>query len=137
MDSFNPYAALYASPNGPGDARPTALKVIHDSDLVGKWNDKVVLITGGASGYGLETAKALYTTGAEVFITGRDAKKAEKAIEQIKAASEGNGRVEFIEMDMCSFESIKKAAQAFLGKSKTLNVLVNNAGMCPEIHELR
>ncbi|KAI9152102.1 Short-chain dehydrogenase TIC 32 [Paramyrothecium foliicola] len=127
--SLNPYATLYASPNGPGDARPTALQVIQDSDLAGKWVGKVVLITGGASGYGAETAKALHTTGADIYITGRDAKKAQGVIDDIKAASESQGKLEFIEMDMRSLESVKNAAKSFLERSSTLNILVNNAGI--------
>ncbi|KAH7156586.1 putative short-chain dehydrogenase [Dactylonectria macrodidyma] len=128
-DSFKPYAELFAKPQGPGDARPTALRIIRDNNLTNKWADKVVLITGGTSGLGTETARALVATGARVFITARDLEKAQGVVDNILKSSEGNGKLEVIEMDMNSLESVKKAAQSFLSKSTTLNILVTNAGI--------
>jgi len=39
--------------------------------MTGRFQDKVVLVTGGTSGIGLAAAKAFATEGASVFITGR------------------------------------------------------------------
>ncbi|KAF2715245.1 putative short-chain dehydrogenase [Pleomassaria siparia CBS 279.74] len=128
-DQFNPYAELFASPKGPGDARPKASQIIQDNDLIGKWTGKVVLVTGGTSGIGMETARALHATGADVYITARSFKKAETVIADISESSEGSGKIDFVEMDMNSLASVKKAAQSFLARSKTLNILVNNAGI--------
>ena len=69
------YAAVSVNPQGPGDARPTALQIIKDEDLIGKLTDKVMLITGGNSGIGLETAKVLHATGATIYITARDSNR--------------------------------------------------------------
>ncbi len=124
----NPYAESFANPKGPGDARPTALQIIHDNDLVNKWVGKVVLITGGTAGLGTVTAHALHTTGADVFFTARDLKKAQGVIDEIRKTSEGNGKLEAIEMDLNSLDSVKRAAQDFPSRSDKLNVLVNNAG---------
>jgi NAD(P)-dependent dehydrogenase (short-subunit alcohol dehydrogenase family) len=132
-DSYHPYAELYASPKGPGDARPTALQIVRDNDLFNKWTDKVVLVTGATSGLGIETARALHATGADVFITARNNKKAQGAIDDIKKSSKGSGKLEVIQVDMNSFDSVKKAARAFLAKSSKLNILVNNAGVQPQI----
>lgn len=52
MDEFAPYKARHAEPNGAGDARPTALEIVRDEDLVGKLTGKVALITGCTSGIG-------------------------------------------------------------------------------------
>lgn len=127
-DPLNPYAQCYTNLKGPGDARPTARRIIEDEQLHGKWTDRVVLITGATSGIGVETARALYATGANVCITARDLKKAEGVIVDIKNSIQGSGKLEAIEMDMDSLESVKKAAKEFLSKSSKLNVLINNAG---------
>lgn len=65
------YTYLHRSPEGPGDARPTADQIIVDEGLVGKLGDKVIFVTGGTSGLGRETAKALHATGAKIYITSR------------------------------------------------------------------
>lgn len=127
-DSFKPYATQFSNPKGPGDARPTALQIINDNDLTNKWADKVALVTGGTSGLGTETARALVATGAHVFITARDLQKAQGVVDSILKSSEGAGKLEVIEMDMNSLDSVKKAAQTFLSKSTKLNILVANAG---------
>lgn len=131
-DSYHPYAELYVNPKGPGDARPTALQIIRDNDLFNKWTDRVVLVTGATSGLGVETARALHATGADIFITARNIRKAQGAIEHIKKLSRGSGKLEVIEVDMNSLDSIKKAARAFLAKSSKLNILINNAGVQPQ-----
>ena len=63
------YSAIYVDPYGAGDARPTALTVVKDEYLVGKLTDKVMLITGGSAGIGVETARAFHATGAKLFLT--------------------------------------------------------------------
>ena len=85
-------------------------------------------MTGATSGLGVEITRALLATGADVFITARDLKKAQGVIDDILKSSEGGGKLEVIEMDMNSLDSVKKAAQAFLARSSRLNILVNNAG---------
>lgn len=52
------YAAVHASPNGPGDARPTALQIVKDEGLEGKWDGKVIFITGCSSGLGVSRSLA-------------------------------------------------------------------------------
>lgn len=96
---FTRYAALHQTPNGAGDARPTALQIVQDEGLEGKLAGKVgaytnlfhqlccqtlltrqVLITGCSSGIGIETARAMEATGAHVFATARDLNKGKKAL---------------------------------------------------------
>lgn len=110
---------------GPGDARPTALQIIKDNDLEGKMPDKVFLVTGGSAGIGIETGRALAATGGKVFMTVRDLKKGETACNSFLEP----GRVELLEMDNNSLDSVRAAAKTFLSKSDKLNVLVNNAGI--------
>ncbi|MCJ1310482.1 hypothetical protein MMC25_004146 [Agyrium rufum] len=120
-----PYASAHASPNGPTDTRPTALQIIKDNDLFGALKDKVMLVTGTSSGIGIETAKALAATGAKVYCTVRDLKKGEAALKDTLEP----GCVELLQMDQNSLASVRQCAEEFLGKSKTLNVLVCNAGI--------
>ncbi|GIJ84805.1 hypothetical protein Asppvi_003656 [Aspergillus pseudoviridinutans] len=119
------YESVHQNLNGPGDARPTALQIIEDENLKGKWSDKTVLITGCSSGIGVETAKALYETGATIYATARDLNKAKSALGAIL----DSGRVHLFELDLQSLASVRKCAETFLAKSNRLNVLINNAGV--------
>ncbi|KAM0421196.1 hypothetical protein ACHAPT_011088 [Fusarium lateritium] len=119
------YEAIHQSLNGPGDSRPTGLQIIEDENLKGKWSDKSVFITGCSSGIGIETAKALYETGATVFATVRDLSKAKTALSTILDSQ----RVHLLELDLNSLSSVRKCAETFLAKSDRLNILINNAGV--------
>ncbi|KAI3392859.1 hypothetical protein diail_5034 [Diaporthe ilicicola] len=123
-----PYDKDHNDPNGPGDARPTALKVIRDQGLDGNLQGKVFLVTGCTSGIGLETARALHVTGADVFITGRDIKKGLEVVESITHDGKP-GKVVFIAMHLDSLSSVRDAASKFLQMSDRLDCLVCNAGV--------
>ncbi|KAI7910176.1 hypothetical protein ACKVWC_007372 [Pyricularia oryzae] len=124
------YAAAYANPQGPGDARPTALQVVQDEGLTGKLGGKVVLITGANTGIGLETARAIHATGATLFVTGRDSKKAQEAVASIKNHTPGSDApVHPVELRLDSLASVRAAAEAFRSQSDRLHVLVLNAGV--------
>ena len=127
------YAASHVEPQGPGDARPTALQIIRDENLEGKLGGKVMVITGASSGIGIETARALSATGATLFLSVRDLKAAETTLAGILEP----GRVSLVEMDNNSFASIKAAADTILSRSASrIHILVNNAGVLG-IPELR
>jgi len=123
-----PYADVHTDTKGPGDARPTALQIIKDQNLVGKMTDKVALVTGCTSGIGVETARALHETGARLFITGRDVKKGEEVVREILEKSDIKSEIVLIELDLGSLASVRKAAAEILNKTDKLNIIVNNAG---------
>lgn len=124
--SMSRYAAAHANPQGPGDARPTALQIVEDENVLGKLLGKVIVITGTSSGIGIETARALSTTGATLFLTARDKSKAHDALSGILDPP----RVTFVEMDNASLDSVRAAAMTILNKSSgQVNILINNAGI--------
>ena len=124
------YAAVHESPNGPGDARPTALQIIEDENLTGKLVGKVILITGCSSGIGIETARALFVTGATLYLTARNIAKAKAALPDLISSE----RVNLLTLDLNSLDSVRVCAADFLSRSKTLNIFIANAGImaCPE-----
>lgn len=120
------YADTHSNPQGPGDARPTALQIIRDEGLEGKLVGKVMVITGSSSGIGIETARALSATGATLFLTARDPEKAKAALKNVLEP----GRVVQVKMDNTSLASVRSAAAEILSASKNrVNILINNAGI--------
>lgn len=119
------YAEVHAKPNGPGDARPTALQIIKDENMEGKLKGEVVVITGTSSGIGIETTRALAATGATLFLTARDVTKAQTALADIFESS----RMEIIEMDQANLSSVRTAAANILAKTSKIHLLINNAGI--------
>jgi retinol dehydrogenase 12 len=88
---------------------------------------KNVLITGGTSGIGFETAKAIAAKGANVFIVGRDKAKAEQAIKDLIAAT-GNSNIRYFLANFSSMQSVRQLAAQVKKEISVLDVLVNNAG---------
>ncbi|KAF1983036.1 NAD(P)-binding protein [Aulographum hederae CBS 113979] len=125
------YYPHHVHPRGINDARPTALTIIHDSHLTSALPQKTILITGGATSIGLETARALHATGATVYITSRDVRKGEEAVEDIMSSDPTNkAPVHVIEMDLESFSSVREGARKFLELSGgKLNILICNTGV--------
>ena len=91
-------------------------------------HNKVAIVTGGYSGIGLETTKALVAVGANVIIP---AKRPEIANQNLNGVvSETN----IIKMDLGNLNSVKNFTNSFKENFNTLNLLINNAGImaCPE-----
>lgn len=94
------------------------------ADMTGK----TVVITGGSSGIGKETAVALARAGARIVITARDAGRGEAAVTDIKSRS-GSDAVEVVVFDLASLASVHKGATEILDRCPRIDVLVNNAGL--------
>lgn len=100
----------------------------HDiPDLSGK----VIIVTGGSSGLGKESVLQLAKHNPErIFLGARTAKRGNAAIEEIEAAVPAiKGKITYLEMDLSSFASLKKAAAAIASQTDRLDVLMNNAGL--------
>ncbi|SPO06807.1 related to reductases [Cephalotrichum gorgonifer] len=124
------YQAAHENPSGPGDARPTALQIVEDEGRVGELTGKTVFITGANQGLGLETARALLATGATIYLGVRDLKKGQQAVDDLLASGQTtNKSLHLIEISLDSLDSVRSAAEAFLSKTSSLNILILNAGI--------
>lgn len=96
----------------------TAAEVLGKRSLA----DKVVIVTGGYAGIGLETTRVLAGAGATVVVPVRTPEKA-------SAAVAGIPRVELVPMDLADPASIDRFAATFLQSKRPLHLLINNAGI--------
>lgn len=87
---------------------------------------KTVLITGGTGGIGKATALGLAARGARVAITGRDAARAARAAEDIRAVA--SAPVEVFLADLSSQREVRRLAAEVLQNLDRVDVLVNNVG---------
>lgn len=94
-------------------------------DLTGK----TAIVTGGNTGIGYETVKALYEKGANVTLAARDEKKAKAAIEKIKSETKAAGSLEIGILNLANLAQIKIFADGFKDKHNQLDILINNAGV--------
>jgi NAD(P)-dependent dehydrogenase (short-subunit alcohol dehydrogenase family) len=83
---------------------------------------KLAIVTGGYSGLGLETTKALAEAGATVIVPARTPEKA-------KAALSGLANVEQAALDLADPASIDAFAESFLASKRPLHILINNAAI--------
>lgn len=88
---------------------------------------KTVLVTGGTSGVGRETARALARLGAKVVIVGRDQGRIEQTVSWLRQEA-GHTRVDGLQADLSSMQDIRRLAEQFRRENARLDVLVNNAG---------
>lgn len=88
---------------------------------------KVVIVTGGNSGIGLETAKDLASRGARVILACRSLRRANAAKEEIVNVS-GNDNVHCYQLDLSSLASVREFCNLIIRNEKRLDVLINNAG---------
>src|SRR6185437_11388988 len=82
----------------------------------------IAIVTGGNSGIGLETVKALAGAGAQVVVGARDRQKAATQLSNMP-------RVSFIPLDLADPASVHRFVEQFLDKYDTLHYLINNAGL--------
>jgi NAD(P)-dependent dehydrogenase (short-subunit alcohol dehydrogenase family) len=87
---------------------------------------KTFVVTGGNAGIGYFISEQLASTGAHVVIASRSLQKADAAIRSIATRVPG-ARVEAIELDLGSLESVRKAARE-LGNLERIDAIIENAG---------
>ncbi|AHX14766.1 oxidoreductase [Dyella jiangningensis] len=108
-------------------AASTAHDVVAGIDLSGK----TAIVTGGYSGIGVETTRALLGAGARVIVPARDMTKAKANLDGLK--------VDLVAMDLADPASIDGFASTFLTSGDPLHLLINSAGImaCPLTRDAR
>ncbi|WP_262693881.1 oxidoreductase [Kordiimonas aquimaris] len=106
------------------DTKSTASEVIAGMRLDGK----TAVVTGGYSGLGLETVKALAGAGAKVIVPARRPDVAGAALSDIQ------GDISVGSMDLSDLASVRRFAEDFVATDAALDILINNAAImaCPE-----
>jgi len=99
----------------------TAAEVIQGIDLSGRQ----AIVTGGASGIGVETARALASAGAAVTLAVRRPSEAERVAAELRAST-GNYAITVAPLDLADLASVEAFAAAW---KAPLDILVNNAGV--------
>jgi NAD(P)-dependent dehydrogenase (short-subunit alcohol dehydrogenase family) len=94
----------------------------------GDLSGRTFLVTGGNTGIGLATARALAKRGGRVHLASRSEQKGQAAAATV-AAETGSDQVRFLQLDLADLASVRASAQAFLALGEPLHVLVNNAGV--------
>jgi retinol dehydrogenase 12 len=95
-----------------------------DGDLSGR----TFLVTGGNTGIGLATARALAKRGGRVHLACRSEQNGQAAAAAV-AAEAGSDQVRFLHLDLADLASVRASAQSFLALNEPLHVLINNAGV--------
>lgn len=104
--------------------RAAAADLLKDTDLTGQ----TAVVTGGASGLGIETVRDLLGAGARVIMPVRDTARGEEVARELAQAT-GNSDVHVLHLDLSSLKSVRQAAGEILAFAPQINMLINNAGV--------
>uniref|UniRef100_A0A914WWT4 Uncharacterized protein n=1 Tax=Plectus sambesii TaxID=2011161 RepID=A0A914WWT4_9BILA len=95
---------------------------------MGKFDGKVIIVTGSSSGIGRGTALLLAQQGATLTITGRNTEKLEETKKQLLSAGSTVDKILVVAGDVTKEEDTKRLIAETVNKFGKLDVLVNNAG---------
>jgi NAD(P)-dependent dehydrogenase (short-subunit alcohol dehydrogenase family) len=95
-------------------------------------NNRIIIITGSTSGLGKEAARVLAKKNATVIMAVRNTQKANTVANEIRNEYP-KAKIDIRSLDLGSLDSISSFAKGVLEDYKTLDILINNAGvmMCP------
>ncbi|GAA3549801.1 SDR family NAD(P)-dependent oxidoreductase [Nonomuraea rosea] len=96
----------------------TAEEVLRGLDLSGR----LAIVTGGYSGLGLETTRALAGAGARVIVPARRPAAAQEALAGIDGVEVGR-------LNLADLESVREFSERFLASGRDLHLVINNAGI--------
>jgi uncharacterized protein len=95
---------------------------------MGYWDGKVVLVTGGSSGFGYALSSALVGAGADVVLVARDAGRLESAVERLRATGHGGHGILGIPADVTEPADVQRLFAQLRGEKGKLDALFNIAG---------
>jgi len=98
------------------------------TDSMPDLSGKIAVVTGANSGLGYETALGLAQKGAQVIVASRDANKGQEAVRKLQSGRP-KGSVSFMQLDLASLAAISGFATNYAKQYKTLDLLINNAGV--------
>lgn len=99
---------------------------------LGELTGKLALVTGGASGIGYETARALALAGANVLIVDLDQVRGERAARQIQGETAyANAHINFAALNLGDLGAVGEFCQSCLDQGRPIDLLFNNAGIQP------
>ena len=112
-----------SSVGSPFGARSTASDILASQSLHGQ----NIIVTGGYSGIGLETVRALASAGGRVTVPARRPDQARICLEPL------DGDIEIAPMDLADLRSVVRFTEHYLDTGRALHLLINNAGImaCP------
>lgn len=93
------------------------------------FKDKVVLVTGGNGGIGMEVARLFAQENAVVYLLGRNTKTLQETREKLKGVG---GRMEIVAADVSDTQACRQAVEYVVEREEKLDILVNSAGMYAE-----
>jgi NAD(P)-dependent dehydrogenase (short-subunit alcohol dehydrogenase family) len=93
------------------------------------FQNKVVLITGAASGIGRTTAIEFAKLGANIVVADRQVEKGKETVELIQAA---DGEALFVAVDVANHTSVEKMIAQTVARFGRLDIAINNAGIGPQ-----
>ena len=88
-------------------------------------NGKVVLVTGGTSGIGRDTAVAFGARGAKVVVAGR---REDEGATTVKLIRDGSGEAHFVRTDVTQSAQVAALVAEVVGRYGALDIAFNNAG---------
>jgi NAD(P)-dependent dehydrogenase (short-subunit alcohol dehydrogenase family) len=91
-------------------------------------DEQIILVTGSTDGIGKLAARDLAKRGATVILHGRDLKKGEAVLDEIREDT-GNHRLSFHLADFSSLSEVRRLADEIEAGFPALDVLINNAGV--------
>lgn len=98
-------------------------------DRIKNLKGKTFVITGANSGTGFEATRILLSKGAKVVMLNRNPQKSKQAISKLKTLIGQEIDVSFIQMDLASLASVKKAAGEVLNKTTRIDALICNGAI--------